>query len=350
MLPNCCCKQVLLILSLLIAGSWPLYADNLEDLEERLSIHSAPDALRLEILLDHAREYLFVDPTRTSESAGEALLLADRQQDARGTAIALRLLGQAQLYSGEHLAAFDHLQRAMAAAAQTSDTHLMSVANRAMGVFYELNVDYDRAVEYYLEARRLATSPGQKHDLALVFNNIGNVLNTQGNHAEAASYFGKAIDLFEQLQDTAMRDNAMVGLGVSYLGTEQLGEARRVLEDVLSRAGDLDWFAYAEASVHLASIHRMEGDYEVAIALYQSIINAAQSDDYLTGLALAHIGLGDTFEAQGRLDDARRVFGAGLELVRDKTMPETEMVLFEHAARLEYQLGNFETAARVQAA
>jgi diguanylate cyclase (GGDEF)-like protein len=86
------------------------------------------------------------------------------------------------------------------------------------------------------------------------------------------------------------------------------------------------------------------------VVQYQSIINAAQSTDYLTGLALAYIGLGNTYEAQGRLDEARRAFNTGLDLVQDKTMLETEMVLFENAARLEYQLGNFEAAAKVQAA
>jgi diguanylate cyclase (GGDEF)-like protein len=219
-----------------------------------------------------------------------------------------------------------------------------------MGVFYALNLDYDTAIVYFLEARELATSPLHKSDLAIVFNNIGNVLNTQGNHEEAASYLRKAIDLFEQLSDIPMRDNSLVGLGVSYLGMSQLGEAREMLEDVLSRARDQNWFTFAEASVQLGNIHRMQGEYELAVGLYLSIINAAQSTDYLTGLALAYIGLGNTYEAQGRLDEARRAFNTGLDLVQDKTMLETEMVLFENAARLEYQLGNFEAAAKVQAA
>jgi diguanylate cyclase (GGDEF)-like protein len=332
-------NRVLALLILLIIGSWPAYATPLGGPEERV-----------QRLLDQARENLYVDPTKTIKAASEALQLAEQQRDPQTIAIAVRLLGQAQLYSGETTASFDNLQQAIAAAEQTSDTHLMSTAKRIMGVFYALNLDYDTAIAYFLEARELATRPLHKRDLAIVFNNIGNVFNTQGNHEEAASYLRKAIGLFEQLSDIPMRDNSLVGLSVSYMGMVQLGEAREILEDVLSRARDHNWFTFAEASVHLASIHRMEGEYEIAVALYQSIINAAQSADYLTGLALAYIGLGNTYEAQGRLDEARRAFNTGLDLVQDKTMLETEMVLFEHAARLEYQLGNFEAAAKVQAA
>ena len=343
-------KSVLLIVALLFIGHFPVYAITSESLEERLSEQQAPAAGRLLQLLEHAEQSLFTDPAITIKSAGEALILAEQLKDSRSTAIAMRLLGQAQLYSGENIVSFDHLQQAIAAAEQTSDTHLMSTANRAMGVFYALSLDYDSAIAYYLTAKRLASYPGQERDLAMVFNNIGSVLNTQGNHEEAASYLRRAIDLLEQLPDIPMRDNALVGLGVAYLGMGQLGEARLVFEDVLSRARDHNWFSFAEATVHLASVNRIEGEYDLAFALYQSIINAPQSADYLTGLALAYIGLGDTFEAQGRLDEARGAFRTGLELVQDKTMLETEMVLFENAARLEYQLGDFEAAARVQAA
>jgi diguanylate cyclase (GGDEF)-like protein len=343
-------KAILLIAASLFIGYFPVSASTSEELEERMSEHQVSDAGHLQELLDQAKQSLFTDPARTIMLADDALNLAKQLQDLGSTAIAMRLLGQAQLYSGENIASFDHLQQAIAAAEQTSDTHLMSIANRAMGVFYALSLDYDTAIVYYLQAKQLASYPGQERDLALVFTNIGNVLNTQGNHKEAASYFRRAIDLLEQLHDIPMRDNALVGLGVSSLGIGQLAEARRVFEDVLSRARDHNWFSFAEATVYLASVHRIEGEYDVALALYQSIINAPQSTDYLTGLALAYIGLGDTFEAQGRLEEAREAFHTGLELVQGKTMLETEMVLFEHAARLEYQLGDFEAAAKVQAA
>lgn len=343
-------KTVVVMVVSLFIGYFPAYAITSEGLSPPMSDHPSPDGWRLQQLLDHAEQSIFTDPAITIKSAGEALILAEQQQDSRSTAIAMRLLGQAQLYSGENIASLDHLQRAILAAEQTSDTHLMSIANRAMGVFYALSLDYDTAIAYYLEAKRLASYPGQERDLALVFSNIGNVLNTQGNHKEAASYLRQAIDQLEQLLDIPMRDNAMVGLGVSHLGMGELDEARLIFEDVLSRARDHNWFSFAEATVYLASVHRIEGDYDVALAMYQSIINAPQSADYLTGLALAYIGLGDTFEAQGRLDEAREAFSAGLELVQGKTMLETEMVLFEHAARLEYQLGDFEAAAKVQAA
>lgn len=343
-------KAVLLIVVSLSIGYFPVHAITSEGLEERMSEHQAPGQERLQKLLDQAEQYLFTDPVRTSKLAGEALILARQQQDSRSTAVAMRLLGQAQLYSGENIASFDHLQQAIVAAEQTSDTHLMSTANRAMGVFYALSLNYDTAIVYYLEAKRLASHPGQERDLAFVFGNIGNVLNTQGNHKEAAGYLRKAIEQLEQLLDIPMRDNALVGLGVSHMGMGQLGEARRIFEDVLSRAKDHNWFSFAEATVHLASVHRIEGDYDVALTLYQSIINAPQRADYLTGLALAYIGLGETLEAQGHLDKARVAFSNGLEVVQGKTMLETEMVLFEHAARLEYKLGDFEAAAKVQAA
>ena len=343
-------KTALLMVVSLFIGYFPVYAITSEGLEERMSEHQAPDVGGLQQLLDQAEQSMFTAPAITIKSAGEALILAEQQRDTRSTAIALRLLGQAQLYSGENIASFEHLQQAIAAAEHTSDTHLMSIANRAMGVFYALSLDYDTAIAYYLEAKRLASFPGQERDLAIVFNNIGSVLNTQGNHKEAASYLRRATDQLEQLPDIPMRDNALVGLGVSHLGMGQLAQARLVFEDVLSRARDHNWFSFAEATVHLASVNRMEGEYEVALALYLSIINAPQSADYLTGLALAYIGLGDTFEAQGRLDEARGAFSTGLELVQGKTMLETEMILFEHAARLEYQLGDFEAAAKVQAA
>ena len=63
-----------------------------------------------------------------------------------------------------------------------------------MGVFYELIIDYDNAMKYYIEALKYAKLSEQPDDLAMVYNNLGNVLNAQGDYLEAANYFKESIN------------------------------------------------------------------------------------------------------------------------------------------------------------
>ncbi|MFD2165905.1 diguanylate cyclase [Thalassotalea euphylliae] len=325
------------------------YADTAESLKLQLIDLPSSDKQRMTILNKLTLEYLYSDPQLSAHYAEQTIPLAIEHNDDHSRAIALRLLGQAQMYQGLNEAAYSHLTKAINVANVIEDPHLISVSNRAMGVFYELIIDYDNAMKFYIEALRFAKLSDQPTDMAMVYNNLGNVLIAQGDYLEAANYFKQSIEIHQSTKNIDMEMNARTGLGISYLKNQQIADAQTILEFVLSDEARISDFTYSEASVNLAHVYKELELTDKAIALYRFVISDPKGSAYPPAVASAFLGLAQLLTELERFDEAIEVYRNGIVEVKNKTSVESEMALYENLAKLELKLSNFEAAAKVQA-
>lgn len=335
---------------LTLAITFPSFASevNVEQLKITLTDLSPNDEARIEPLLTLARYYLYLDPKKTTHYATQALALSEIQATNDNRAKSLRLLGHSQMYQGLNKEAFKHLTRAITSANASENAHLQSVANRAMGVLHELLVDHENAMKYYVEALKFAKSSKNKGDLAMVYNNLGNVLNSQGDYARAAEYFEKAIVINTQLNDIEMKMNASVGLSISFLKSGEIVKAKRLLENTLNNQYPISNFTYSEASVNLAHVHKLQKNIAEAESLYKFVINDEKGSAYPPAVASAYLGLADIYIQTNQFIKAIDVYKKGIVEVKGKISVESEMALYENLARLEFNRGNFKEAATVQ--
>lgn len=204
-------------------------------------------------------------------------------------------------------------------------------------------------MKFYIDALKFAKLSEDTADLAMVYGNLGNVLNSQGDYDEAADYFKKARDIHKQTNNTEMVMNMTVGLGMSYLKSRQLDKAQNIFENVLASDDVIVDFTYSEASVSLAHVYQQRGLNKKAIDMYKYVIENARAGSYPQALASAYLGLGDLYQSLTRYDDALRLYRQGIVTVKNKTSVESEIALYESLAMLELKLGNYEEAAKVQA-
>ncbi|NMP33231.1 GGDEF domain-containing protein [Thalassotalea sp. M1531] len=324
-------------------------AESVESLKLQLIDLPQQDKRRTELLNELALHYLYKDPKLAVHYAEQAVPLATSQENDGSRAVALRLLGQAQMYQGLNEKAFTHLTQAINVANIVNSSHLISVSNRAMGVFYELIIDYDNAMKYYIEALKFAKLSKQPADLAMVYNNLGNVLNAQGDFLEAANYFKQSIEINNAINDLEMAMNATTGLGVSYLKSQQINLAKITLESVLSNEAKISDFTFSEANVNLAHVYQMLDLHQPAIELYKFVISDPRGSAYPQAVAASYLGLAELLSKLKRYDEALEVFRNGIIAVKNKTSVESEMALYENLAKLELKLGQYEAAAKVQA-
>jgi diguanylate cyclase (GGDEF)-like protein len=306
---------------------------------------------RVPHLLTLARYYIYREPAKAADIAEQLVSISERINDDISLAQGLRLQGQAELFiEGKKSAAFAHLHQALEVANKTQNPHLISVANRALGVFYELILDFDKALSYYLTSLNYAGQSDRPEDLAMIYNNLGNVLNTQGNHQEAADYFSQSMRLNRQLGDIEMEMNAMVGLGAAHLKAGNLSQAQQALETAFNTESLTMGFILSEAKVNLAHVARLRGDFVEAIERYEDALDDEEKSRYPPAIADAYLGLATTLQQTGQIDRAREVYARGLQEFQDKTSVDAEMALFVDYAELEYREKNYQAAATIQAA
>lgn len=322
--------------------------DNVDNLKSTLAKLSADDSARIAPLIALSKFYLYLDPKKSTQYATQALAFTNLQNNNYNKAEVLRLLGHSKMYQGLNKPAFKHLTEAINSANATDSFHLKSVANRAMGVFHELLADHDNSMKYYIEALKFAKASDNKSDLAMVFNNLGNVLNSQNDYVNAAKYFEQSITINTELNDIEMIMNASVGLSVSSFKSGDIAKAKQLLESILSNESPISNFTFSEASVNLAHIHKSLKDFSTAQSLYEFVINDERGSAYPPAVAAAYLGLAEVFIKTNQITKATDVYKRGIFEVKDKISVESEMSLYENLAKLELSQGNFEGAAKTQ--
>lgn len=335
-------------LLLIITAAAPTSAGDVDvdSLKATLIVLSLDDEARIGPLIELANFYLFIDPRKAAHHATQVLAFSNLNDFNK--AKAFRLLGQAEMYQGLNKEAFAHLNQAITSAKASNNFHIMSVANRALGVFYELLIDHDNAMKYYIEALRFAKLSNNKHDLAMVFNNLGNVLNYQNDYVNAVKYFEQSIAINNELNNIDMKMNASVGLSVSLLRSGNILKAQQLLEKVLSNQSLISDFVFSEASVNLAHVYKALQAFPAAKSLYKFVINDQKGSAYPPAVAAAYLGLADVFVQTNQILQAIDVYHEGIIEVKNKISVESEMALYEGLAKLELSQGNFEAAATTQ--
>ena len=342
-------RWLLALLLFLVVLSPTLASEtNVDLLKKKLIELSLDDAARMEPLIELASYYIYVDPKKSAHYSALALADSTRHDNQFIKAKALRLLGQAEMYQGLNQEAFAHLNQAIVSANENDNFHLKSVSNRSMGVFYELLADHDNAIKYYIEALKFAKSSVHREDLAMVYNNLGNVLNSQNDYANAAEYFQQSIEINTQLNDIEMKMNASVGLSVSFLRSGDILEAQKLLENVLSHRAVISDFSLSEASVNLARVYKALKEFPKAKTLYKFVINDEKGSAYLPAVAEAYLGLADVLVQMEQIEEAISIYKLGIIEVKDKISVESEMALYENLAKLELRQENFEAASKIQ--
>jgi diguanylate cyclase (GGDEF)-like protein len=327
------------------------YADDehIANLKTQLAAMTTNDPASVPVLLELADFYLYQAPSLAQEYALQALPISVEAEDDHSRANAFRLLGMASMYLGNTDETFSYLTQAQSVAKGLDDAHLLSVTHRSIGVYYELIVDYDNAVKYYIEAIKYARSSDNVSDLAMVYNNLGNVLNSQGDYSAAADYFTKAATIHESQNNHDMAMNSTVGLGISYLKSQQYNQALSLFKSVLANDEKIYDFTYSEASVNLAHVYQALNMHDDAIAMYRHVIEDPRGGSYPQALASAYLGLAKLYATLERYDDALSLYRSGIVEVRNKTSVESEIALYESLAMLELKLGKYEDAANTQA-
>lgn len=339
---------IALILSLIATSAILAKEVNVDSLKATLTTLSLDDKARIAPLIELASFYLYIAPQETSAYAKQALAFPSIEGNDFNKAKLLRLLGQSQMYQGLNIEAFTHLNQAINIANKSENVHLMSVSNRAMGVFHELIIDHENAVKYYIEALKFAKLSDQKEDLAMVYNNLGNVLNSQSDYTNAAKYFKKSIVINTELNDIAMKMNASVGLSVSYLRSGNPLKAQELLEEVLRNRTYINDFSFSEASANLADVYKYLKNFTAAKSLYKFVINDEKGSVYPPAVASAYLGLADIYIQTNQIKAAIDLYHKGIVEVKNKISVESEMALYENLAKLELSQENFEAAAIIQ--
>lgn len=260
------------------------------------------------------------DYAKAMATARDGLARATALDDGRLRAEFLYLVGRIHWNLTDYPASIEaHLQE-LRIATTLADAAALAKAHTGLGLTYESFGQPENALEQLRAALGFATQTGDKEQLALVLNSLGNHFLDRKDYAQAGDYHRRALQLRETLGSTRGVADSLVNLG---LVAEATGDPATALDDYQRACAIYEQFGLKR---YLANIHRRigatlgrAGRTDEALAHLRAALDIAEplgSQEVLANiyaeLARVHEGRGEWATALGF--ERRRA--AAMEAVR----------------------------------
>ncbi|MGW7615540.1 tetratricopeptide repeat protein [Streptomyces antimycoticus] len=146
-----------------------------------------------------------------------------------------------------------------------------------IGEVYGLQGQQETAREYYERSLALVKRLGGRQELAILYNNLGNVCRDGNDVPQALGYFRMALENYEAICDRAGQVDSLVNLGIVYQEQEQYATAKDCLVRAHGIAQQIDdqGQRLRILSATAAIYHRL-GQSESALKMYRKSLQVAR--------------------------------------------------------------------------
>jgi tetratricopeptide (TPR) repeat protein len=204
------------------------------------------------------------NPEQTVNNAGKALEIAQRLEYKRGIGESFRILGIGNYYLNQPVKAIDNYLAALNYFTQINDLRSEAKVYNNIGNLYRDN-DYDRALEFFQKSLVIARQLSDRHLIASIYLNIGDVYYRKKTFYQALTYDNKSNELFVALKDSVNLIQCMRNKGVIYFNLKQFDKAENLLMEANKGAKQLDMNeSIASIDLTLASLYTAQNKFNDA--------------------------------------------------------------------------------------
>jgi tetratricopeptide (TPR) repeat protein len=216
-------------------------------------------------------------------------------------------------------------QHALALATASGDGVLQAMTNRTLGIAYQAQGDYRRAIDYGRPIM-VSLSDGRSHERFGQVN-LPTVISRAdlawchaelGMFAEGRALGEEGLRIAEAADHPGSRMFAYYGIGLLFLRQGDLPRALPQLERAVGICQDVDllgWFPRMAAA--LGAAYTLSGRVTDAVPLLTQAIEQATAMDRGNLQALCSLSLGEAHLLAGRLEDAHALAERALALTRE---------------------------------
>ncbi len=206
----------------------------------------ATETERIKIINELADFFLETAPEKSIRYGKEALSLAEKKDDKKEKAAALRNIGIAYRNMSNYDKALEYLLTALNIRKELGDRQSIADSLHHLGIVYDYLNNYDKSLEYHEKALKIQEEAGYRKGIADSFHNIGIIHHLSKQHNDALQYYRRGLEIRQDIQDTQGVAASLNNIGVLYM-------------DVLNYQESMDYFLDA-----LQIFDQMGQKYEVA--------------------------------------------------------------------------------------
>lgn len=206
-----------------------------------------------------------------------------------------------------------------AAKAQSSGARLLLArAKLIQGWAFDDQSQLNEAVEAYSAAQRIFGLAGDRDGTATALNDLGIVLQKQGDLSGAATNLETASSDFREIGDQNGLGGALTNLGEVYRAKGDLAKAEGLYQDALEIFKKIGRKENEYAAMNnLGGVLYQRGDFRGAKKLFENLLRMRQADGDKIGVAFAQTNLGDAERILGQVEWAVELYSQALTVFKE---------------------------------
>ncbi len=266
-------------------------------------------------MLENGASHLYSDPEMAREIAYKALTMAENMESHEWQMKLLNFIGISYMVQSNYERAIDYyhqakdLARAAGSYSQTGNSlNNIAVAHGDIG-------DYISALRYFLMALDEYDQAGMADQEAYVYNNIGMIYAEIENFEKAREYYQNSHKIFHELQDSIRIGTLLINLGSLHYKQEKLDSAMTYLDSaIVYKKLTADKFGLASAKEEKAKVLFDQDELYLAKKEFFRARDLAEELGFDSGRASILIGLAELSLAAGSLEKAENLALEAMDL------------------------------------
>jgi tetratricopeptide (TPR) repeat protein len=200
------------------------------------------------------------------------------------------------------------------------------------------------AIEHYEQAVKEAQLDGDKVDLALAYQNLGQQEYLGGRFASAREHLALALSLFHDSASDLRAASTLHSLCRVWVADGEHERARQRLLQLLDQEIDSQVRWAAEAQHILGTIHTLRAEWEAAVASFEHALQGRKHAAHLPGSIEEIVALGFVDQCRGRWGQAMDRYAEAVAVAEQMDAGPHRVLALRHRGRLRVRVGD-----RVQA-
>ena len=321
---------------------------------------TGPDSAKVDALYLLCREYLNESLDTSLLYAKHELFLSEKINYRKGMAFANKNFGTIYWARGENIDAINHFNKSI----ELFDTLRMDsmsaiILSNIGGVYFDQGDDA-KSLEYHLRVLKIGEERKDTFQIVVTCSNIGSVYyNKKATWDKALSYYFRALDYSSSFRfprpelANEIIGTIVVNIGEIYRdksdknpGKNYLDSAQYFFNKAITIYKGTRHLPYALND--LGTVYRMRGEYDKAISAQKEAYDIAQSYDTRNDMAIASLGLAESYKAKGELKMSLQTYKQAEMLAQETGSTYSLKDIYDGLSQVYAQLHDFGNAFKYQ--
>jgi two-component system, sensor histidine kinase and response regulator len=337
-----------LLLSGCLAYHQPLYSQKrgIDSIAKLLQKHIEEDSAKVDLMVKLSAYYQAANLSQAEFYASDALKVAENLNDDHLICSALSQLGSVYSWQRFSAKALDTYFRERGIALKSKDEFWLQDAYLGVAYVYELENEWDKALNYTMKALPYAEKSDDPFVKAFAYINLGSEYLGLKNNVKAEYYLRLASQLFLDNDYIDQYANSEISLAKVFVATKNYDSAKLHFNHADSIFSLLDEpYQVADVCQQIGDMYVQMANYELAEEYYKRTIqNYNKNDIAEADYALAVMGLGVVAFSEKKYDIASRIFHEEFSKVKAANIIEQQLNYLRYMARVDSASGNFAEA------